>query len=111
VVCAVDCGHAVNPWGVEQQIQSGIVFGLTAALKGGITLDRGRVEQSNFHQYDMLRIDEMPKVEVHIVASQAAPGGIGEASTPGIAPAVCNALYAATGKRVRRLPVKLEELG
>jgi isoquinoline 1-oxidoreductase subunit beta len=111
VVCAVDCGHAVNPWGIEQQIQSGIVFGLTAALKGGITLDKGRVQQSNFHQYDMLRIDEMPKVEVHIVASQAAPGGIGEASTPGIAPAMCNALYALLGKRVRRLPVKLEELG
>jgi isoquinoline 1-oxidoreductase subunit beta len=111
VVCAVDCGHAVNPWGVEQQIQSGIVFGLTAALKGGITLDRGRVQQSNFHQYDMLRIDEMPKVEVHIVASQAAPGGIGEASTPGIAPAMCNAIYTLTGKRVRRLPVKVEELG
>jgi len=107
VVCAVDCGHVVNPWGVEQQIQSGIVFGLTAALKGGITLERGRVQQSNFHQYDMLRIDEMPKVEVHIVASQAAPGGIGEASTPSIAPAVCNALYAATGKRVRKLPVQV----
>ena len=111
VVCAVDCGHVVNPWGVEQQIQSGIVFGLTAALKGGITLDRGRVQQSNFDQYDMLRIDEMPKVEVHIVSSQAAPGGIGEASTPGIAPAVCNAIYALTGKRVRKLPVNLEELG
>ena len=109
VVCAVDCGHVVNPSGVEQQIQSGIVFGLTAALKGGITLDRGRVQQSNFHQYDMLRIDEMPKVEVHLVASQAAPGGIGEASTPGIAPAVCNAIHGATGKRVRKLPVKLEE--
>ncbi len=111
VVCAVDCGHVVNPSGVGQQIQSGIVFGLTAALKGGITLEGGRVQQSNFHQYDMLRIDEMPKVEVHIVPSQAAPGGIGEASTPGIAPAMCNALYALTGKRVRKLPVKLEELG
>ncbi|HUA57414.1 MAG TPA: xanthine dehydrogenase family protein molybdopterin-binding subunit [Verrucomicrobiae bacterium] len=111
VVCAVDCGHAVNPWGVQQQIQSGIVFGLTAALKGGITLDKGRVQQSNFHQYDMLRIDEMPKVEVHIVPSQSAPGGIGEASTPGIAPAMCNALFAATGKRVRKLPVKLDDLG
>jgi isoquinoline 1-oxidoreductase beta subunit len=111
VVCVVDCGHAVNPWGVEQQIQSGIVFGLSAALKGGITIAGGRVEQSNFHQYDMLRIDEMPKVEVYIVPSQAAPGGIGEASTPGIAPAVCNAIFTATGKRVRRLPIKMEELG
>jgi isoquinoline 1-oxidoreductase beta subunit len=111
VVCAVDCGHVVNPWGVEQQIQSGIVFGLSAALKGGITIDRGRVEQGNFDRYDVLRIDEMPKVEVHIVASQAAPGGIGEASTPGIAPAVCNAIFAATGKRVRRLPLKAADLG
>jgi isoquinoline 1-oxidoreductase beta subunit len=110
VVCAVDCGHVVNPWGVEQQIQSGIVFGLTAALKGGITIDRGRVEQQNFHQYDVLRIDEMPQVEVHLVTSQAAPGGIGEASTPGIAPAVANAIFAATGKRVRRLPIRPEDL-
>ena len=110
VVCAVDCGHVVNPWGVEQQIQSGIAFGLTAALKGGITIDKGRVQQANFHQYDMLRIDEMPKVEVHIVPSQASPGGIGEASTPGIAPAVCNAIFAATGKRVRRLPIRAEDL-
>ena len=110
VVCAVDCGHVVNPAGVVQQIQSGIVFGLSAALKGGITIDRGRVEQTNFHQYDVLRIDEMPKVEVHIVPSTAAPGGIGEASPPGIAPAVCNALFAATGKRIRRLPIRPEDL-
>ena len=110
VVCAVDCGHVVNPWGVEQQIQSGIVFGLSAALKGGITINRGRVEQGNFDRYDVLRIDEMPKVEVHIVPSQAAPGGIGEASTPGIAPAVCNAIFAVTGKRIRKLPLKSAEL-
>jgi len=107
VVCAVDCGQVVNPWGVEQQIQSGIVFGLTAALKGGITIDKGRVQQANFHQYDMLRIDEMPKVEVHIVPSTAAPGGMGEASTPAIAPAVCNAIFAATGKRIRKLPIQV----
>jgi len=106
-VCAVDCGQVVNPAGVEQQIQSGIAFGLTAALKGAITIDRGRVQQSNFHQYDMLRIDEMPLVEVHLVASTAAPGGIGEASTPGVAPAVTNAIFAATGKRIRRLPITL----
>ena len=110
VVCAVDCGHVVNPSGVEQQIQSGIVFGLSAALKGGITIDRGRVEQTNFHQYDVLRIDEMPKVEVYLVPSTAAPGGIGEASPPGIAPAVCNALFRATGKRIRRLPIRMEDL-
>jgi isoquinoline 1-oxidoreductase beta subunit len=107
VVCAVDCGHVVNPAIVEQQIQSGIVFGLTAALKGGITIDRGRVQQSNFDKYDALRIGEMPRVEVHIIASKNAPGGIGEASTPGVAPAVTNAIFAATGQRVRRLPIRL----
>jgi isoquinoline 1-oxidoreductase subunit beta len=110
VVCAVDCGQVVNPAGVEQQIQSGIAFGLTAALKGEITIDKGRVQQGNFHQYDMLRIDEMPVVEVHLVPSHAAPGGIGEASTPGIAPAVGNAIFAATGKRVRRLPLRPQDL-
>jgi isoquinoline 1-oxidoreductase beta subunit len=110
VVCAVDCGQVVNPAGVEQQIQSAIVFGLTAALKGGITIDRGRVQQENFHQYEVLRIEEMPVVEVHMVPSTAAPGGIGEAGTPGIAPAVTNALFAATGKRVRRLPILASDL-
>lgn len=110
IVSAVDCGQVVNPSGVEQQVQSGIVFGLTAALKGAITIDRGRVQQSNFHQYDMLRIDEMPVVEVHLVGSHAAPGGIGEAATPAIAPAVANAVFAATGKRIRRLPLRPEDL-
>ena len=75
-----------------------------------VTLKDGRVEQTNFHQYDVVRIDEMPKVEVHIVPSQAASGGIGEAATPGIAPAVCNALFAATGKRIRQLPIRAEDL-
>jgi len=110
VVCAVDCGQVVHPKGVEQQIESGIVYGLTAALKGSITIDRGRVQQQNFHQYDVLRIDEMPVVEVHIVPSQNAPGGIGEASTPSIAPAVANAIFAATGKRIRHLPIRPEDL-
>jgi isoquinoline 1-oxidoreductase beta subunit len=110
VVCAVDCGQVVNPSGVEQQVRSGIVFGLSAALKGGITIDRGRVQQQNFHQYDVLRIDEMPVIEVYMVPSHAAPGGMGEASTPGIAPAVTNALFAATGKRIRRLPIRAEDL-
>ncbi|HXS97711.1 MAG TPA: xanthine dehydrogenase family protein molybdopterin-binding subunit [Candidatus Limnocylindrales bacterium] len=105
VVCAVDCGHVVNPSGVEQQIQSGIVYGLSAALKGSITIDKGRVQQDNFHNYDVLRIDEMPVVEVHIVPSTANPGGIGEAAVPPIAAAVANALYAANGKRVRTLPL------
>jgi isoquinoline 1-oxidoreductase beta subunit len=110
VVCAVDCGQVVNPAGVEQQIQSGIVYGLSAALKGKITIERGRVQQTNFHQYDVLRIDEMPVVEVHLVASHATPGGIGEASVPPIAAAVGNAIFAATGKRLRRLPMRSDDL-
>jgi len=110
VVCAVDCGHVVNPSGVEQQIQSGIVYGLSAAMKGEITIDRGRVQQANFNQYDVLRIDEMPVVEVYLVPSQATPGGIGEASVPPIAAAVGNAIFAATGKRVRKLPMRVEDL-
>ena len=107
VVCAVDCGQAINPSGIEQQVQGGIAFGLTAALKGSITIDRGRVQQGNFDQYDMLRIDEMPVVEVHLAASTATPGGMGEAAVPAIAPAVTNAIFAATGKRVRRLPISV----
>jgi len=107
VVCAVDCGHVVNPAIVEQQIRSAIVYGLTAALKGEITIDKGRVQQANFNTYDMLRIDEAPVVDVHIVASTENPGGIGEAGVPAIAPAVCNAVFAATGKRIRRLPISV----
>jgi isoquinoline 1-oxidoreductase subunit beta len=110
VVCAVDCGHAINPAGIEQQIQSGIVYGLSAAMKGAITIDKGRVVQGNFNHYDVLRIDEMPVVEVHIVPSQAAPGGIGEASTPTVIPAVANAIFAVTGKRLRKLPILPEDL-
>lgn len=109
VVCAVDCGQVVNPAGVIQQIQGGIVFGLSA-LKGGITIDKGRVQQGNFHQYEVLRIDEMPVIEVYLVPSHEAPAGIGEASTPAIGPAVANAIFAATGKRIRTLPIKPEQL-
>ncbi len=109
VVCAVDCGYVVNPAIVAQQIESGIVYGLSAALRGEITIDRGRVVQTNFNNYEPLRIDEMPVVEVHIVPSTNPPGGIGEASTPAIAPAVTNAIFKATGKRVRKLPIRLEE--
>jgi isoquinoline 1-oxidoreductase beta subunit len=107
VVCAVDCGHVVNPAIVEQQIRSAVVYGLTAALKGQITIDKGRVQQNNFDSYDLLRIDEAPAVEVHIVESTENPGGIGEAGVPTVAPAVCNAIFKATGKRVRKLPIKL----
>ena len=104
VVSAVDCGMVVNPAGIVQQQQSAIVYGLSAALRGAITISNGRVEQSNFHQYEPLRIHEMPVVEVHIVPSTEAPGGMGEVGTPAIAPAVANAIFAASGKRVRRLP-------
>jgi isoquinoline 1-oxidoreductase beta subunit len=107
VVCAVDCGRVVNPAIVNQQMESGIVYGLTAALKGAITIDNGQIQQSNFDRYEMLRIDEMPKIEVHIVSSEEEPGGVGEASVPPIAPAVANALFAATGKRVRSLPISV----
>ncbi len=110
VVCAVDCGHVVNPAILRQQIESGIVYGLSAALKGAITIDRGRVQQGNFDTYNVVRIDEMPHVDVHIVATDNAPGGIGEASVPPIAPAVCNAIFAATGKRIRKLPIRAADL-
>jgi isoquinoline 1-oxidoreductase beta subunit len=105
VVCAVDCGTVVNPDTVRAQIQSAVIFGVTAALRGEITLKGGRVEQSNFHDYQMLRMNEAPAIEVYIVESGEAPGGMGEAGTSAIAPAVTNAIFAATGKRIRKLPV------
>ena len=110
VVCVVDCGRVVNPDGVIQQLEGGLVYGLSAALRGNITIDRGRVRESNFHQYLPLRLSEMPVVESHIVPSTSPPGGIGEVSTPAIAPAVGNAIFAATGKRIRRLPFSLENM-
>ena len=108
VVSAVDCGQVVNPAGVAQQMESAIVYGLSAALRGNITFDKGRIQQTNFHQYEPLRIDEMPVVETHIVPSTSNPGGMGEVGTPAIAPAVGNALFKATGKRIRRMPFSLE---
>ena len=105
VVCAVDCGMVVNPNTVEAQIQGGIIFGITAALYSEITIKDGRVEQANFTDYRMLRIDQTPPIEVHIVKSSEAPGGIGEPGTAALAPALTNAIYAATGKRLRQLPV------
>ncbi len=110
VVCAIDCGLAVNPDGVKAQMESGIIFGLTAALYGEITLENGKVKQSNFNDYKMLRINETPIIEVHIVASTEKMGGAGEPGVPPIAPALVNALFAATGKRVRRLPIKPADL-
>ena len=105
VVCAVDCGTIVNPDTVRAQMEGGIVFGITAVLFGEITIKDGRVEQRNFNDYRMLRINEAPVVEVHLVKSTEAPGGIGEPGTSTVMPAVTNAIFAATGRRVRKLPV------
>jgi isoquinoline 1-oxidoreductase beta subunit len=105
VVCAVDCGTVVNPNTVQAQIQSGIMFGATAALYGEITLKNGRVEQTNFDTYQMLRMNEAPTIEVHIVKSAEPPGGMGETGTSAIVPAIANAIFAATGKRLRKMPV------
>lgn len=110
VVAAVDCGRVVNPNGARAQLEGGIVYGLTAALKGAITIDRGRAQQSNFHDYEMLRIAESPAIEVHFVASDAPPTGTGEPGLPPTAAAVMNAVFAATGRRLRRLPVRPEDL-
>jgi len=106
VVCAVDCGSVVNPDIVKAQMESGIVFGITGALWGEITIKHGRVEQHNFHDYRMLRMSEAPAIEVHLVGSTEAPGGVGEPGTSAAMPAVTNAIFAATGRRIRRLPVK-----
>jgi isoquinoline 1-oxidoreductase beta subunit len=106
VVCAVDCGTIVNPDTVKAQIEGGVIFGLTAALFGEITIRHGRVEQSNFNDYRVLRFDEAPIVEVHLIKSNEAPGGIGEVGTVGAAPALTNAIFVATGTRIRKLPVK-----
>jgi isoquinoline 1-oxidoreductase beta subunit len=105
VVCAVDCGTVVNPDTVRAQIEGAIIFGITAALYGEITLKDGRVEQTNFDSYQMLRINEAPAIEVHIVRSSEPPGGMGECGTSAIVPAVANAIFAATGKRLRKMPV------
>ena len=110
VVCAFDCGQIINPGILTQQIEGGIIFGLAATMKGEITLDRGRVQQGNFNTYDVLRIDESPVMEVHLVPSTERPTGAGEATNPTIGPAVVNAIFAATGKRIRKLPVRTVSL-
>jgi len=106
VVCAVDCGVIVNPDTVKAQVESGIIFGISGALWGEITFRDGRVEQHNFNDYRILRINEAPDIEVHLVKSTEAPGGIGEPGTSAVMPAIANAIFAATGKRIRKLPVK-----
>ncbi|NIM95989.1 MAG: molybdopterin-dependent oxidoreductase [Anaerolineales bacterium] len=110
VVCAVDCGLVINPNMVEEQMEGGIVFGLTAALKESITFENGRAQQSNFHDYPLLRFDEMPEIDVHILQSEYSPSGVGEMGVPPIAPAVANAIFDATGIRLRRLPFRKEDL-
>ena len=105
VTCAVDCGTVVNPDTVQAQIQSAVIFGITAALHGEITLMDGSVEQRNFHDYQVLRMNEAPAIEVYIVNSAEPPGGMGEAGTSAIVPAITNAIFAATGKRLRKMPI------
>ena len=107
IVSAVDCGTAVNPESLEAQMEGAIVYGLSAALKGEITIGGGRVVQGNFDDYPILTIDEMPEVEVHIVPSTEPPDGIGEPGLPPAAPAVANAVFAAAGVRVRSLPIRV----
>ena len=110
VVVVADPGHMVNPDTVEAQMQSSIVFGLSAALGGQITLDKGRVQQSNFHDYPVVRMSEMPKIDVILVQSTEKPGGVGEPATALVGPAVANALFAATGKRVRKMPFSSDNI-
>jgi isoquinoline 1-oxidoreductase beta subunit len=105
VVCAIDCGRVVNPDGVRMQIEGGIIFGLSAALGCEITLQRGQSEQSNFDSYPVMRMSAAPQIEVHIVSSAEAPAGAGEVAVPHIAPAVCNAIFRASGRRIRQLPL------
>jgi isoquinoline 1-oxidoreductase beta subunit len=110
VVAAIDCGPVVNPDTIRAQLEGGTAFGLTAALYGEISFEEGRVKQRNFHDYPLLRINEMPAVEAHIVPSDEKMGGVGEPGVPGVAPAVANAIFAVTGKRLRRLPIRAADL-
>jgi isoquinoline 1-oxidoreductase beta subunit len=107
VTCAVDCGTAINPLGIEAQVQGAIAFGLSAVLQSEVTLKNGRVEQSNFHDYRVLRLPDMPEVQVEVLESGAKMGGIGEPATAPISAAVANAVYALTKQRLRSLPLRL----
>jgi isoquinoline 1-oxidoreductase beta subunit len=110
VVAALDTGHVVNPAILQSQVESGVVYGLTAALYGAITIENGRVQQSNFDDYEMLRMADMPKIETVLMPSGGFWGGGGELGVPPLAPALCNAIFAATGKRIRALPLKDQDL-
>jgi isoquinoline 1-oxidoreductase beta subunit len=110
LVYAVDCGRPINPDGVRAQVESAAIYGLSAAMHDAITIQGGRVEQSNFNDYEMPRIEETPKIEVHVVESTEEPTGIGEPGLPVVAPAICNAVFTLTGKRIRRLPIRAEDL-
>jgi isoquinoline 1-oxidoreductase beta subunit len=107
VTCAVDCGMPVNPDGVKAQIEGGVMFGLSATLHGAITVDGGRIQQSNFHDYKVVRMPEAPVVDIHLLPSGDGPRGVGEPGVPPIAPAVANAVSKLTGKRVRKLPIEV----
>lgn len=110
IIASVDCGTVINPDGVKAQMEGSIVYGLTSTLKGEITIEKGAVAQSNFHEFELLQIHEMPKVEIHIIPSLEPPGGAGEPGLPPVAPAVANAIFNATGKRIRKLPIKSKDL-
>ena len=110
ITAVVDCGILVNRSGAEPQIQGAIIDGLSGVFGAEITIEKGRTKQSNFHEYLLLRIKDAPEIEVHFVESTEAPFGLGEMGIPPLAPAVCNAIFAATGKRIRKLPVKKEDL-
>jgi CO/xanthine dehydrogenase Mo-binding subunit len=104
IVCAVDCGLVINPDGVRAQLEGGLLFGLSAALKEHGTVSRGAFDQKNFEDYPILRMDEVPEVEIHVVESTEPPSGAGEPTTTVVAPALANAIFAAAGARIRRLP-------
>ena len=110
ITCVVDCGQVFNSHIAKQQLEGGILFGLTAALKGEINVQKGQIVQSNYDDYPMLKLKDTPEIIVHLIENHEPPGGLGEAGTPLIGPAVANAVFAATGKRVRRLPIKRNDL-